>query len=202
MVGTDQGRLQSDATGRSSGSWYDNGGIEHVAAYLAKLDISTFDAKAPPPKTPAFWAIVDANRAPEEGELADVFDKLKNPDAITLDQVIREAGMDTQDWLKDRKNRRIIPHRLEAVGYVPVRNAASDQGLWRIDKIGSRYENGSSTYFIESERQVVYAKNTLSVRDQLVAVEALRRKATEAAKTAIKAAAAKKGANGAQQQRR
>jgi hypothetical protein len=31
-----------------------------VAAYLANLDLSAFDPKAPPPKTDAFWAIVDA----------------------------------------------------------------------------------------------------------------------------------------------
>lgn len=32
--------------------WYENGGDRHVAAYLAQLDISTFDPKAPRPKTP------------------------------------------------------------------------------------------------------------------------------------------------------
>jgi hypothetical protein len=37
--------------------------VHAVAAYLATLDISTFDPKAPPPKTDAFWAIVDANHA-------------------------------------------------------------------------------------------------------------------------------------------
>ena len=46
-----------------------------------------FDPKAPPPKTPAFWDIVDANRAPEDAELADVLDKLGNPDATTLIQI-------------------------------------------------------------------------------------------------------------------
>jgi hypothetical protein len=51
-----------------------------VAAYLASLDISGFNPKAPPPKTPAFWAIV-ANRAPEDAELADVLDGLGNPNA-------------------------------------------------------------------------------------------------------------------------
>jgi hypothetical protein len=40
---------------RSLWGWYDNGGDRHVAAYLAALDISAFDPKAPPPKTPAFW---------------------------------------------------------------------------------------------------------------------------------------------------
>ena len=52
--------------------WYEKGGIGHVAAYLAELDLSDFDPKAPPPKTPAFWDIVDASRAPEDAELADV----------------------------------------------------------------------------------------------------------------------------------
>ena len=37
--------------------WYENGGIAHVAAYLTELNISTFDAKALPPKTEAFWAL-------------------------------------------------------------------------------------------------------------------------------------------------
>ena len=64
--------------------WYDQGGDHHVAAYLALLDLAGFDPKAPPPKTEAFWNIVDASRAPEDAELADVLDKLKNPPALTL----------------------------------------------------------------------------------------------------------------------
>src|SRR5215467_8123129 len=46
--------------------WYNDGGDAHVMAYLMQLDLSKFDAKAPPPKTDAFWAIVDAHRAPED----------------------------------------------------------------------------------------------------------------------------------------
>src|SRR5262245_23287490 len=72
--------------------WYNSGGIANVAAYLAKLNLSKFNPKEPPPKTQAFWTIVDANRAPEEGELSDIIDKLGNPDAVTLHQVIEAAG--------------------------------------------------------------------------------------------------------------
>ena len=57
--------------------WYESGGFGHVATYLAESDLSGFNPKAPPPKTPAFWAIVDANRATEDAELADVLDKLE-----------------------------------------------------------------------------------------------------------------------------
>ena len=76
---------------RALWKWYAKGGNQHVADYLAEVDISRFDAKAPPPKTAAFWAIVDANRAPEEGELADIVEKLENPDALTLFDVIKEC---------------------------------------------------------------------------------------------------------------
>jgi hypothetical protein len=56
--------------------WYRSGGIEDVAAYLGSLDISAFDAKAPPPKTPVFstdatLATITAPRgspAPHPGE--------------------------------------------------------------------------------------------------------------------------------------
>ena len=76
--------------------------IGHVAAYLAELDLCAFDPKAPPPKTPAFWDIVDANRAPEEGELEDIFDKLGKqpdsdkivrPDAFTLSDIVDHADL-------------------------------------------------------------------------------------------------------------
>ena len=59
--------------------WFDGGGIWHVAAYLAQLNISGFNPKAPPPKTAAFWQIVAANDSPEDDELGDVLDKMGIP---------------------------------------------------------------------------------------------------------------------------
>jgi hypothetical protein len=141
--------------------WYERGGNSHVATYLAGLDISSFDPKAPPPKTPAFWAIVDSNHAPEEAELNDVLDAIGRPDATTIDH-IKTAAMSTVDadfviWLNDRKNRKAIPHRLEKCGYVKVRNDVADDGMWRI--------NG--------KRQNVYARNGLSLQDQIKAARKL-----------------------------
>jgi hypothetical protein len=132
--------------------WYDAGGIAHVAAYLRRVDISGFNPKAPPPKTAAFLSIVDSNRPSEESELADAIDRLENRDAFTLIQ-LRNITQDTSlaEWLDDRKNRRTIPYRLEQCGYVPVRNDAAADGLWKL--------NG--------KRQVIYAKAALSPREQL-----------------------------------
>jgi hypothetical protein len=130
--------------------WYDRDGDRHVAAYLAELDISGFDPKAPPPKTPAFWDIVDANRAPEDAELADVLDRLGNPNAVTIVAIAAEGTGDFGDWIRDRKNRRVIPHRLERCGYVQVRNDMAADGLWKIS----------------GKRQVIYARSGMPVRDR------------------------------------
>jgi hypothetical protein len=137
--------------------WYEQGGYAHVAAYLRNLDISDFNPKAPPPKTPAFWDIVDANRAPEDAELADAIDRMSNPEATTLGRIATFADGDFRVWLTDRKNRRAIPHRLERCGYVQVRNDDAKDGLWKI----------------AGQRQVIYAKATLSVPDRRRAVKKL-----------------------------
>ena len=140
--------------------WYVRGGGDrHVASYLAELDISEFDPKAPPPKTPAFWDIVDANRVPEDAELADVLDRLGNPEATTLIRLSNEATGGFEAWIKDRKNRRVIPHRLETCGYSPVRNPYAKDGLWKINYA----------------RQVVYAKSALSLQDRIAAANELTR---------------------------
>jgi hypothetical protein len=136
--------------------WFANGGNEIVAHYLANLDLTDFNAKAPPPKTPSFWEIVDSSRAPEDAEMADALDGLGRPAAVTLEGIIGRTGSNAPgfaDWLRDRKNRRKIPHRFEECGYAPVRNPDASDGLW---KIGGK-------------RQAVYARRDLSTRDQIEA---------------------------------
>jgi hypothetical protein len=141
-------------------SWYDDGGYGHVAAYLAGIDLSQFNVKAPPPKTAAFYAIVDAGRAPEDAEFADAIDALskdgQRPKAVTLED-IRMATTDAGfgEWLIDRKNRTRIPHRMEANDYVPVRNDARGDGRWRVD----------------GKRETIYALKTLTLREQQLAAK-------------------------------
>jgi hypothetical protein len=74
--------------------------------------------------------------------------------------MLKEAagvGTETADWISDRKNRRIIPPRLERCGYEPVRNEAAEDGLWKI----------------KGKRQAVYAHRSLSTRERLVAARKL-----------------------------
>jgi hypothetical protein len=136
-------------------NYYETGGYEAVAAYLQEYDLSDFDPAAPPPKTRAFWEIVAASSAGEQGDISDIAEQLGNPHALTINDLQRHASdADFVTWIKDRRNRRIVASLLEKCGYVPVRNSEAKDGLW---KIGNR-------------RQVVYAKENLTIREQLAAV--------------------------------
>jgi hypothetical protein len=145
-------------------AWYRSGGFNHVAAYLATYDLSTFNPKAPPPKTAGFWRIVDASRAPEDAELADVLDRLKNPMITTLEEVTHNTtDTDFSDWLRERKNRPRIPHRFEDADYAPVRNDAAKDGLWKVD----------------GRRQVIYGRRGADQRALLREAEKLSSKGLE-----------------------
>jgi hypothetical protein len=139
--------------------WYDSGGDRDVFAYLAALDLSGFNAKAPPPKTAAFWDIVAANRAPEEPELADALDQMGNPPATTLGDIFIDASPELREFLRERKNQRAIPHRMESCGYVRVRNDSAKDGLWKI----------------EGRRQAIYCNSTLTADERVAAAEVLWR---------------------------
>ncbi len=136
-------------------TWLDAGGRDHVAAYLAAVDLSDFDAKAPPPKTNAFWDIVSAGRAPEDSELADAIEKLKNPHALTVSDIVGvvKDDYDFRAWLTDRKNRRQLPHRFEAAGYVATRSPSREDGRW----------------VVNGKQQTIYARRELSIHDRIAA---------------------------------
>jgi Family of unknown function (DUF5906) len=137
--------------------WYASGGNEAVAEYLASRDLSGFDPKAPPLKTGAFWEIANANRAPEDAELADVLDDLHRPDVVTLDRVASQASAlqpAFAQWLRDAKtNARRIPHRFEDCGYVAVRNPNDTEGRWKIS----------------GRRHTIYGRSTLTENERLAA---------------------------------
>jgi Family of unknown function (DUF5906) len=136
--------------------YYNDGGDRHVAAYLAELPLDKFNPKAPPEKTAGFWEIVNSNRSSEDAELDDVLDKLGNPPVVTIAKITAEADEQSFSWwLKDRKNRRLIPHRMESCGYVPVRNPNAADGLWKVPSGGT------------SARMVIYGRAELTPQEQL-----------------------------------
>lgn len=146
--------------------YYLENGLENVAAYLRCLDLHSFNAKAPPPKTAAWSEIVYANRAPEDADMYDALETLNRPDAVTVDQ-LRSAGSDDfREWLSQPRFRRQIPHRLDTAGYERIVNEGMKKGGdW---KIGGRY-------------QAVYVKKDLGSREKLTAATDLCARLTKEA---------------------
>jgi hypothetical protein len=137
--------------------WFEQGGNRHVTAYLEGLDLSGFDPKAPPPKTAAWWEIVDSGRAPEETEMADALDELDNPAVVTLAMIIGRADSQLQNWLLDKRNARTAGLRLSKCGYSPVKNPGPDDGMWKVS----------------GKRVRIYARNEMPTRDAIAAAEGL-----------------------------
>jgi hypothetical protein len=149
--------------------WYADGGLDDVVAFLERYDLAGFDPKAPPEKTPAFWRLVDGAQAPEVPALRDTLDGLGErlaggsvvlPTVVTLETIIEACSSDPDglySWFKERANRRVIPHRMETCGYVPVRNTGADDGLWKI----------------EGKRRVVYGLMTATPAERTAAAAAL-----------------------------
>jgi hypothetical protein len=89
--------------------------------------------------------------------MRDAIDLLGRPNALTLPQLLALADADFALFLRERKNAKRIPHRLEACGYVAVRNDATTDGRW---KVGGK-------------NQTIYAKAILPLRDRIAAARAL-----------------------------
>lgn len=144
--------------------WYgEEGGNRHVAAWLKQHDLAGFDPKAPPAKTHAFWEIVDAHRGSDESEFSDAIDKMtdmaggRKPVVFSTDKLINNASDSLAAWIRETKNRRQVPKRLEKVGYIRVQNPDAEDHLWKI--------NG--------RRQAVYGLQSVSERERIDAARNL-----------------------------
>jgi hypothetical protein len=117
----------------------DAGGREAVAAHLMRLDLKGFNPKAPPPRTQAFWEMVNAMRSEEESEMADIIEALKHPRALMIADLIDCAEhlgsryAPFVAFLRDRKNARLVAIRLEDCGYRRLANPHEHAGRWRIN---------------------------------------------------------------------
>ena len=138
--------------------------------YLAQFDLSRLRPQGLAAETAAWHAIVDANRAPEDAEMADALDSLNEsrsrhnetvpaPAHHLTDIIVNTTDEVFRLWLKDPKNRRQMPHRLETAGYVPARNDADKHdGQWKVS----------------GKRQTIYARRELSRANRILPAQALK----------------------------
>jgi hypothetical protein len=127
-------------------TWHDREGCAHIVAWLQERDLSGFNPKAPPRKTPAFWLMVDTGRSPESANIADAIDELGNPGAFILAELSRHGDQELQELFEDKKRRTQIPYLIGSCGYSAFRNEGAKDGLWSINR----------------KRVVVYVRDTLS----------------------------------------
>jgi DNA polymerase III delta prime subunit len=135
--------------------WYRTGGLDAVGRYLAELDLSGFDPKAPPPQTDAFLNIVNASITPEDADMADALDRLERPDVVTIHQIRQVSDASFTDWLNERKNARQVSHRLDTCGYQMLRNPKAKDGNWKI----------------AGKRQVIFMREELSFNEAMLAAK-------------------------------
>lgn len=116
------------------------GGYGDVAAYLAELDVSAVNFKAPPPKTEAWRTIVNASLAAASGELGDMLELMQWPDVITpeLVRIIHSAKGEQYGDLASlfnspAKTAKILPYRFNDLGYFNVSNVDRSDGRWMMD---------------------------------------------------------------------
>jgi hypothetical protein len=107
-----------------------------------------------------------------------VIELLGNPVAVTLAELTAKAGPDLYEWLRDRKNRRAIAHRLENCGYSAVHNPDAGDGRWRINE---------SKHVVWARRGLHRAAQVKAVRDlqarRAAQAEEKKREAEERAAT-------------------
>lgn len=152
---------------RSYFSWlYDEGGAEHVAAWLHAQDLSYFDPGMPPEKTVSMRAMVHASQSQEYDEFLSIFTQLSWPPAVVMGDLVAQANTamtaaeeamggeaDFALWLKDRRNRKLIPHRMEEQGYVKVLNPNASEGKW----------------IVKATAVTIYARTTLTPDERVSA---------------------------------
>lgn len=141
---------------------YEEGGNQHVAAFLRDRDLSRFNPKTPPRKTDWWHELVAANRTDEEHEFADALEELGKPDAVTLPQIRATTAVAGDDDLmelfrRQRQNAKRFLHYLDRAGYVAVRNEHTTDGRWKA--------GGQNT--------TIYAKKALTPNDRVKAAAAL-----------------------------
>lgn len=113
--------------------WLENGGAEHVAAYLSQLDLSDWDAKEPPPHTEAWHTVVDGYVSTDASEVQDALEILGEPQLVTV-RMMREAltehdeDADVSVFYTPRK----VGKLLEEQGYRKVVNMKERRGRWSV----------------------------------------------------------------------
>ncbi len=96
VVRTDQGRFHREYW-NAFGDWYGDRARRTLPPISPSSTSRRSTRRHRRPRRSAFWDIVDASRAPEDAELADVLDKMGNPDVTTFIRLANHADGELRD---------------------------------------------------------------------------------------------------------
>ena len=121
-------------------AWFERGGTDHVAAWLAERDLGAFDPKAQVLRT-AGWGAVAASWGEPEDAISWAIEKLGSP-SVVLGQELLDPQFDHHDEISGMlKSPRKIAHRMNKAGYVQVPPSTGDRWVFRKEgrQMRSRY---------------------------------------------------------------
>lgn len=114
-------------------AWFEGGGINHVAAWLAARDLSAFDPKAQVQRT-AGWGAVAASWGEPEDAVAWAIDHLGTPDVILGQELVNPQFDHHEEVAGMLKSPRKIAHRMNKAGYVQVpAPGGADRWVFRVE---------------------------------------------------------------------
>jgi len=135
--------------------WLDRkGGKDAAADFLMTLDVSHFNPTRPPPRTQAWWNVVEAGNSEDDVDLRNTLEGLRWPRALRFDELVKRVPM-LGHGLTDRK---ILGYKLGRLdrAYVVCANPDAQDGVWKVGK--------------EKKRVTYYALRELTVRERIAAV--------------------------------
>lgn len=127
----------TEAESKAIWEWYDTqGGLAHVAQYLATLDLGArnWNPAAPPLRTAWWHQLVSGATSTEEDKFSDALDKLARPDWVTLAMVEGTGDGDLTNWIRHPANRRKLEREMVKSGYQRLPNPHEPKrGRWPIN---------------------------------------------------------------------
>lgn len=115
-------------------AWYEAGGLDIVANYLATFDLvaAGFNRAAPPMQTPWWHMLVEGGRPAEDDRFGDALEKLGHPEWVTLPMIAAGATLELAGWLAAPGNKRKVEREMDRAGYRRFVNPADKRGRWYV----------------------------------------------------------------------